>query len=45
MLININNPIAEIQKLKEIEKGIVLTNSKKAIAFTKKWHIISNIIP
>ena len=45
MLININNQIAEIQKEKEIEKEMVLTNSKKAIASTKKWHIISNIIP
>ena len=45
MLININNQIAEIQNEKEIKKEMVLTNSKKAIAFTKKWHIISNIIP
>ena len=44
-LININNLIAEIRKVKRIEKEIALTNSKKTIAFTKKWHIINNIVP
>ena len=44
-LININNLIAEIRKVKGIVKEIALTNSKKAIAFTKKWHIIHNIVP
>ena len=33
--ININNLTAEIQKVKRIEKKIVLNNSKKATAFTK----------
>ena len=39
------NLIAEIQKVKQIEKEIALTNSKKMIAFTKKWRIINNIVP
>ena len=44
-LININNLMAEIRNIKRIEKEIALTNSKKAIAFTRKWHIINNIVP
>ena len=44
-LLNINNLIAEIQKIKRIEKEIVLPNSKKTIAFTRKWHITDNIVP
>ena len=44
-LININNLMAEIRKIKRIEKEIALTNSKKTIAFTRKWHIINNIVP
>ena len=44
-LLNINNLIAEIQKIKRIEKEIALPNSKKTIAFTRKWHIIDNIVP
>ena len=44
-LIDINNLIAEIQKVKGIEKEIASTNWKKTIAFTKKWHIINNIVP
>ena len=44
-IININNLIAKIRKVKGIEKKIVLTNSKKTIAFTRKWHIINNIVP
>ena len=44
-LLNINNLIAEIQKIKRIEKEIALPNSKKTIAFTRKWHIINNIVP
>ena len=40
---NINNLIVEIQKVKRIEKQIVLTNTK-TITFTKKRHIINNII-
>ena len=44
-LTNINNLIAEIRKVKRIEKEIALTNLKKTIAFTKKWHIINNIVP
>ena len=42
-LININK--AEIQKVKRIEKEIALTNSKKTIAFTRKWNITNNIVP
>ena len=34
--ININNLIADIRKVKRIEKEIVLTNSMKTIIFTKK---------
>ena len=37
--------MAEIRKIKRIEKEITLTNSKKTIAFTRKWHIINNIVP
>ena len=44
-LINMKNLIAEIRKVKRIEKEIALTNSKKTIAFTRKWHIINNIVP
>ena len=40
-----NNLIAEIQKIKRIEKEIALTNSKKTIVFTRKWHIIDTIVP
>ena len=35
-LLNINNLIAEIQKIKRIEKEIALPNSMKTIAFTRK---------
>ena len=35
-LININNLIAEIQKVKRIEKETALNNSNKTIAFRKK---------
>ena len=44
-LLNINNLIAESRKIKRIEKEIALPNSKKTIAFTRKWHIINNIVP
>ena len=44
-LLNINTLIAEIRKIKRIEKEIALPNSKKTIAFTRKWHIIDNIVP
>ena len=44
-LLNINNLIAEIQKIKRIEKEIALPNSKKTIAFKRKWYIINNIVP
>ena len=44
-LTDINNFIAEIRKVKRIEKEIALTNSEKTIAFTKKWHMINNIGP
>ena len=43
--INLNNLIAEIQKVKRLEKEIALTNSMNTIAFTKIWLIINNIIP
>ena len=33
--ININNLVAEIQKIKKIEKEIALNNSKNTVAFTK----------
>ena len=41
----INNKIiiAEIRKVKRIEKEVDLTNSKKTIAVTDKWHITNNI--
>ena len=42
--ININYLIAEIRKVKRIEKEIALNNSKKTIAFKKKWHLTDNII-
>ena len=35
---NINSLIAEIGKLKKIEKEITLTTLKITIAFTRKWH-------
>ena len=44
-LLNINNLIAEIQKIKRIEKRNCLPNSKKTIACTRKWHIIDNTVP
>ena len=44
-LLNINNFIPEIRKIKRIETEIALPNSKKIIAFTRKWHIINNIVP
>ena len=44
-VLNIRNLIAEIQKIKIIEKETALPNSKKTIAFTRKWHIIGNIVP
>ena len=44
-LLNINNLLTEIGKIKRIEKEIALPNSKKTIAFTRKWHIIDNIVP
>ena len=44
-LLNINNLIAKIRKLKRIEKYIALSNSKKTIAFTRKWLIMNNIVP
>ena len=37
-LLNINNLIAEIQKIK------ALPNSNKTITFTRKWHIIDNVV-
>ena len=42
--ININNLITEIQKVKRKENKIVLNNSKKTIAFRKKWHLTDKII-
>ena len=43
--ININNLTAKIRKVKRIEKQIALTNSKKAVALTKKGNITNNIVP
>ena len=43
--INLNNLIAQIQKVKRIVKETALTNSMETIAFTKKWLIINKIIP
>ena len=42
--ININNLIAEIWKVKRIEKEIALNNSVKTIALRKKWHLTNNTI-
>ena len=41
--ININNFMAEIRKVKRIEKEIALNNQKK-IVFRKKWYLTDNII-
>ena len=39
-VINVNNNLmAEIWKVRRIENKVTLTNSKKTIAFTKKWNI------
>ena len=43
-MININNLIAEIEKVKRIEKEIALNNAKKTIAFREKWHLTDNIM-
>ena len=43
--LNMNNLIAEIQKIKIIENEIALPNSKETIVFTRKWHIIDKIVP
>ena len=42
--VNINNLIAEIRKVKRIQKEIALNNSLKTIAFRKKWYLTDNII-
>ena len=42
--ININNLIAEIRKVKRIEKEITLNNSMKTTTFRKKWPLTDNII-
>ena len=42
--ININNFIAEMQNVRRIEKEIALNNSKKTIAFRKKWLLAGNVI-
>ena len=44
-LIDLNNLIGIIRKVKTMEKEIALINSMKTIAFTKTWLIINNIIP
>ena len=36
--------MAEIRKVKRIEKEIVLINSMETTAFRKKWHLTDNII-
>ena len=43
-LININYLITEIRKAKRIKKT-ALIHLKKTIVFTKKRHIINNIVP
>ena len=42
--ININNLIAEIRKVKRVEKETALNNSMKTTAFRKKWHLTDNTI-
>ena len=42
--ININNLIAEIRKVKRIEKEISLNNSMNTTVFRKKRHLTDNII-
>ena len=41
---NLINLIAEIQKVKRIEKEIALNNTKKTFAFINKWHLTDNIV-
>ena len=40
----INYLVYEIRKVKRTEKEIALSNSKKTIAFRKKWNLADNII-
>ena len=42
--ININNLIAEIRKVKRIEKEIALNSSMKTTVFREKWHLTDSII-
>ena len=42
---NLNNLTAEIQEIRRIENEIALPNSNKTIDFTRKWHMIDNIVP
>ena len=42
--VNINNLIAQIRKVKRIQKEIALNNSLKRIAFRKTWYLTDNII-
>ena len=42
--VNINNLVAQIRKVKRIQKEIALNNSLKRIAFRKKWYLTDNII-
>ena len=41
---NLINLIAEIQKVKRIEKEFALNNTKKTFAFINKWHLTDNIV-
>ena len=41
---NLINLIAEIQKVKRIEKEIALNNTKKTFTFINKWHLTDNIV-
>ena len=41
---NLINLIAEIQKVKRIEKEIALNNTKKTFAFINKWNLTDNIV-
>ena len=43
MSINVNNLIAEIQKVKRIEKETALNKVNETVSFTKECYVIINI--
>ena len=43
-IINIDNLITEIKRVKKIEQEIATSYSKKTIAFENKWHTTNDII-